>query len=372
MQQYDEEYWIDYIRNNEISKKESLELYSSNDIYSLMKIGDYLRAYDTGDTVSYAASYNINYTNYCAASCPICAYYVPYKTKKFEIDKENKKGYELTKDIVKNEVLKAKNLNVTEIHMVGGFDPDLNIEYYESILKEIKKSLPEITLKAFTIPEIDFIARTNNVSIKELVERFKEAGMDAQSGGGAEIFNPEIRKIITTDEKISGEKWLEDAKIIHSLGIRGNSTMTYGHVETFEDIIDHMIKLRDNQLEVPGFLSFIPLKFSIPNTPLYKMGKIKYPSSGERDIKIYAMARAILGKSIRNISVYWVALGKEMAQIALMSGGSDLVGTAFSEKVFGATDRKTGTTIEEMNHTINDIGRIPALRDTFYNVKEYY
>lgn len=371
MLKYDEGYWIDYIKENEINKKDASELLNL-DIYSLMKIGDYLRSVDVGDVVSYAVSYNINYTNYCAAACPICAFYTPYKIKKFELNKENKKGYELTLEDVKKDIEKAKSQNVTEIHMVGGFDPDLSLEYYESIFKEIKKYLPDVTLKAFTIPEIDFIARTHDISIKELIERFKEAGMDAHTGGGAEIFNEDVRKLITTPEKISGEKWLEDAKLIHKLGIKGNSTMTYGHLENYDDIIDHMIRLRDNQLEVPGFLSFIPLKFSIENTPLYKMGKVRYPSPGDKDIKVYALARAILGKSIKNVSVYWVAIGKEMAQIALLSGGSDLVGTAFSEKVFGATNRKTGTTIDELNHIINDIGRTPALRDTFYNIKEYY
>ncbi|MFG1389580.1 radical SAM protein [Acidiplasma aeolicum] len=371
MMKYEEEYWIDYIKNNELNKKEASELLNL-DIYSLMKIGDSLRSFDTGDTVSYAVSYNINYTNYCTASCPICAFYTPYKIKKYEINKPNKKGYELSLDDIKKDIEKAKALNVTEIHIVGGFNPDLSIEYYESLFKEVKKYLPDVTLKAFTIPEIDFISRTHGVSIKDLILRLKEAGMDAHTGGGAEIFNENVRKLITTPEKISGEKWLEDAKLIHSLGIYGNSTMTYGHLENFDDIIDHMIRLRDNQIDTPGFLSFIPLKFSIENTPLYKMGKVRYPSSGDKDIKVYALARAILGKSVRNISVYWVALGKEMAQIALLSGGSDLVGTAFSEKVFGATNRKTSTSIEELNHLINEIGRIPALRDTFYNLKEYY
>ncbi len=364
---YDSDYWYDYIKNNEINRNDAMALLDL-DIYSLMGLGDKLTSLEVGDKVSYAVSYNINYSNYCVASCPICAYYVPYKIKKYNPER----GFELSVEDVHKEALKAKELNVTEIHIVGGFNPDLSVEYYEDIFKEVKKVLPNITLKTFTIPEIDFISRITNNSIPELISRFHDAGMDAHTGGGAEIFNENIRKQITTPEKISGEKWLEDAKIIHRMGIKGNSTMTYGTVENYEDIVDHMVRLRENQLEVPGFLSFIPLKFSIENTPLYKMGKVRMAASGDKDIRVYALARAILGKSIRNVSVYWVALGKELAQLALMSGGSDLVGTAFSEKVFGATNRKSSGSIEELNHLIEETGKIPALRDTLYNIKEYY
>ncbi|MEM0140298.1 MAG: radical SAM protein [Ferroplasma sp.] len=364
---YDSDYWFNYIRTNELNKNDARALLDM-DLYSLMDLGNSLSAVDVGDRVSYAVSYNINYSNYCTASCPICAYYVPYKIKKYNPEK----GFELSLDDVHKEAMKARELNVTEIHVVGGFNPDLAVEYYEEIFREIKKVLPDITLKTFTIPEIDFIARTTNNSIPELVSRFRAAGMDAHTGGGAEIFNEAVRKQITTPEKISGEKWLEDAKIIHRMGVKGNSTMTYGTVESYDDIIDHMLRLRENQYEVPGFLSFIPLKFSIENTPLYKMGKVRMAASGDKDIRVYALARAILGRSIRNISVYWVALGKELAQVALMSGGSDLVGTAFSEKVFGATNRQSSGSIEELNHLIEETGKIPALRDTFYNIKEYY
>ena len=364
---YSKDYWYDYLKDKEIKEKDARELLNL-DIYSLMSLGDSLTSLEVGDKVSYAVSYNINYSNYCTASCPICAYYVPYKIKKHNPEK----GFELSVEDVHKEAMRAKDLNVTEIHIVGGFNPDLSIEYYENIFREVKKVLPDITLKTFTIPEIDFIARTTGNSIPEIIERFRNAGMDAHTGGGAEIFNEKVREQITTPEKISGEKWLEDAKLIHSLGVKGNSTMTYGTVEDYDDIINHMIRLRDNELEQPGFLSFIPLKFSVENTPLYKMGKIRMAASGDKDIRVYALARAILGKSIRNVSVYWVALGKELAQVALMSGGSDLVGTAFSEKVFGATNRHTSGSVEELNHLIEEIGKIPALRDTFYNIKEYY
>jgi CofH subfamily radical SAM domain protein len=365
---YDTEYWQEsLLSGTQIGFKEAMSILNDLDLFQLMILGSRLTSKQVGDVVTYAVSYNINYSNYCSASCPICAFYVPAKLKG-----KTDKGYELSVQQVRQETQKAKNLNATEIHIVGGFNPYLGMEYYESVFRAVKSTFPEATLKALTIPEIDFIARTTGNSLKETVLRFRDAGMDAHTGGGAEIFDPKIRKQITTSEKISGEKWLEDAKIIHSLGIPGNSTMTYGHVETWESIVDHMIKLRDNQLEVPGILSFIPLKFSPDNTPLQKMGKVVYPGSGVNDLKVISMARILMGTAIRNISVYWVAIGKLLAQIALDSGGSDLVGTAFSEKIFGATDRKETATTQEINYMIREIGRIPAQRNTFYDILSYF
>ncbi len=364
---YSVEYWREFIdQNYPLNFKDSMNLARELELPQMMRLANQLTSRQVGDTVTYAVSYNINYSNYCTASCPICAFYVPM-TMKGKTDR----GYELTVEQIKKDLAKAKEQEATEIHIVGGFNSDLPVEYYEQLFSTVKQYLPDVTLKALTIPEIDFIARTTGNPLKEIVERFHEAGMDAHTGGGAEIFDPDVRKKITTPQKISGEKWLEDAKIIHSMGIRGNSTMTYGHLEKLENIVDHIIKLRDNQREVPGFLSFIPLKFSPDNTPLQKSGRVKIPASGELDLKVIALARLLGGQDLVNISVYWVAIGKEIAQIPLNGGGSDLVGTAFSEKIFGATDRREGTSIEELNDIVRQIGKIPAQRDTFYNIKRY-
>ncbi|AKA47959.1 hypothetical protein IX51_01365 [uncultured archaeon] len=364
---YDLSYWSERARADKpISFKEGTAMLDDLDTHSLLSLANSLTSEQVGDTVTYAVSYNLNYSNYCTASCPICAFYVPMSLKG-----KSDRGYELSIEDARNEIAKAKALNVTEVHIVGGFNSDLPLEYYEELFSTVKKYMPDITLKTLTIPEIDFIARTTGNSIQEVVKRFHAAGMDAHTGGGAEIFDQEVRKQITTPQKISGEKWLEDARIIHSLGIPGNSTMTYGHVEKWSHIVDHIVRLRDNQIEVPGFLSFIPLKFSPENTPLMKMKKVSGPGSAEKDLKVIALGRILAGKEIRNVSVYWVALGKLTAQVALNSGGSDLVGTAFSEEVFGATDRTEGATIEELNNLVSQIGKIPAQRDTFYNIKSY-
>ena len=361
-----EEYWLERAAEGNLTLNESKSLSEELSLFSLGRIANRLTSVQAGNVVTYAVSYNINYSNYCAASCPICAFYVPIKLKG-----RTDRGYELTIDSIRSELEKARNEHATEIHIVGGFNPDLPMEYYEDVFRTVKEKLPDVTLKALTIPEIDFIARVTGNSIREVVERMKASGVDAHTGGGAEIFNEKVRKQITTEEKISGEKWLEDAKLIHSLGLPGNSTITYGHVEGWDDILDHMIRLRNNQIEQPGFLSFIPLKFSLENTPLEKMGKVRRPSDGAKDLKVIAMARLIMGSAIRNISVYWVGMGKLIAQEALNYGGNDLVGTAFSEKIYKATNRQEITTTEELSYLVREIGRIPAERDTFYNIIGY-
>lgn len=364
---YDREYWLEYVRGgNLLSFRDAKDVVTSLNFFDIMHIANDLASEQVGDVVSYAVSYNINYSNYCAANCPICAFYVPMKAKG-KIDR----GYELSVENVLEEAVKARNSGATEVHVVGGFNSDLPIEYYEDIFRAIKKTVPGATLKALTIPEYDFIARVTGNSLKETISRFMDAGVDAHTGGGAEIFDPEIRKQITTPEKISGEKWLEDAKLLHKMGLRGNSTITYGHLEEVDHIIDHFLKLRDCEIEQPGFLSIIPLKFSIENTPLLKMKKVVMEASALRDILVVSLARIIAGTSIPNISVYWVAMGKHIAQLALNAGGSDLVGTAFSEKIFGSTDKKDITTVEELSDLVRQIGKIPAQRDTFYNIRSY-
>lgn len=365
---YSEDYWLQLLKEgHKISRTEASEILEDFSVHQLMSMADSLTDFQIGNTVTFAVSYNINYSNYCAASCPICAFYVPAKIKG-----KTDKGYELSVEDVKKELEKAKIYDPTEIHIVGGFNPYLPIEYYEEIFSTVRKYMPSAVLKALTIPEIDFIARTTGNSIKETITRFREAGMQAHTGGGAEIFDSEVRSVISTPEKISGEKWLEDAKIIHEMGMKGNSTITYGHVEKWSHIVDHMVRLRDLQAETGGFLSFIPLKYSPENTPLLKMGKVSGPSSGEKDLKVIAMARLIMGKWMKNISVYWVAMGKGIGQMALSGGGNDLVGTAISEKIFGATNRHEMTTVEDLGRLISEIGKIPAKRDTFYNIRGYF
>jgi aminodeoxyfutalosine synthase len=235
----------------------------------------------------------------------------------------------------------------------------------------IKQDFPSITIKALTPAEIFFIARLTRNSVKEVLLRLKDAGLDALPGGGAEIFSKDIRNIIVRG-KCSGEEWIETAATAHGVGLRTNCTMLFGHIEKPEHIIDHLIMTRDLQKKTGGLLTFIPLKFSLENTELEQKGLISQESSSVYDLRVMALSRLMLANTLKNISVYWVALGKKLAQVALTYGGNDLVGTAFSEEIFKAAGKSTGTSIPELVHLIREINATPARRDTFFNVLELY
>jgi aminodeoxyfutalosine synthase len=258
-------------------------------------------------------------------------------------------------------------MKATELHIVGGFHPKLGLEYYEKMIREIKNEFPSVTVKALTPAEIHFISHITKNSVREVLSRLKDAGLDALPGGGAEIFSKDVRDIIVRG-KCSGEEWLETAGIAHDLGIRSNCTMLFGHIEKPQHIVDHLIKVRELQKKTGGFITFIPLKFSLDNTELEQKGLIENESSSIYDLKVIALSRLMLANAMKNISVYWVALGKKLAQVALSYGGNDLVGTAFSEEIFKAAGKITGTTIQELSSLIRDAKYIPLQRDTFFNI----
>jgi len=346
----------------ELSFNDGLELMSNDNIFLLGSIADKVRNDVKGDVVTFTASYYLNYTNVCAASCPLCAFYRKGK---------DPDAYTLTADQILERVNTAVLMGATEMHIVGGFHPDLELEYYENVIKAIKQKFPSVTIKAFTPAEIFFIARVTHNTIKEVLLRLRENGLDALAGGGAEIFHPEPREQIVVG-KCSGDEWLQVAELAHTLGIRGNCTMLYGHVEKPEHVIDHLIKLRELQKKTGGFLTFIPLKFSPENTELQKKGLATEPSSAIYDLKIIAVSRLILANTINSISAYYIALGKKMAQVALAYGASDLVGTAFAEEIFKATGLTYSSTVEELVYMIKEIKRIPAQRDTFHNIIRFF
>ena len=342
----------------ELSFDDGIELMSYDNLYMLGAVADLIRQKTVGQQVTFAASYYLNYTNVCAASCQMCAFY----RKGNESD-----AYTLSPNDMENRVAKAKELGATEVHIVGGFHPELPLEYYETMFKTIKQKHPEMHIKALTAAEIFFIARLTKNSVKEVLTRLKTAGLDSMPGGGAELFHPDIRNKIVRG-KCSGQEWLDTIEEAHNLGIKSNATMLFGHIEKPEHIIDHLIKLREVQKRTGGFLTFIPLKFSLENTELEKKGLVTSESPSTYDLRIIAVSRLMLANQLDNISVYWVALGKKLAQVALTYGGNDLVGTAFSEEIYKAAGKGTNSSILELANMIKEIGREPAQRDTFFNI----
>ncbi len=347
------------LAGEELSYSDGVQLMQEENLFLLGAAADRTRRDLCGNVVTFVSSYYLNYTNVCAASCPLCAFY----RKGGEDD-----AYTLTTDqIVARAKEAVEQRDATELHIVGGFHPKLGLDYYEKMMKAIKAEKPQVTIKAFTPAEIFFIARLTKNSIKEVLSRLKSAGLDALPGGGAEIFHPDTRKKIVVG-KCSGEEWLDTARQAHELGLRSNVTMLFGHVEKPEHVVDHIIKVRELHKKSKGFTTFIPLKFSLENTELEQKGMVTAESPSPYDLRVIAVSRLLLARVLNNISVYWVALGKKVAQVALSYGGNDMVGTAYSEEIFKAAGKASGTSLEELASMVREIKRQPAQRDTYFNI----
>jgi len=350
------------VAGEELSFQDGMELMDYDNLHLLGAAADISRQKLVGDNVTFTASSYLNYTNVCAASCQICAFY------RKESDEDS---YTLTPEQIEKRVSAAKSMGATEIHIVGGFHPKLSLDYYESMMKIIKKSHAELKIKAFTAAEIFFFAKLTKNSVKEVLSRLKDAGLDSLPGGGAELFHPEIRPEIARG-KCSGQEWLDTMEQAHNLNIMSNATMLYGHIEKPKHVIDHLIKIRELQKKTNGFITFIPLKFSLENTELEQKNKMTQECSSIYDLKVVALSRLMLAGALNNISVYWVADGKKLAQVALAHGGNDLVGTAFSEEVYRAAGKSTSSSLGELVNLVKEIKRKPVQRDTFFNILKTY
>jgi aminodeoxyfutalosine synthase len=346
------------IAGEELSYDDGIELMNYENLHILGAVADIARKKLVGDTVSFTASYYMNYTNVCAASCQMCAFY----RKDGAED-----AYTLTPEQIEQRVAIAENMGATEVHIVGGFHPTLPLEYYENMMRVIKKNHPQLKIKALTAAEIFFLSKLTKNSTKEILSRLKDAGLDSMPGGGAELFHPEIRAKIVRG-KCTGQEWLDTIEQAHNLGIKSNVTMLYGHIEKPSHIVDHLIKIRDLQKKTNGFITMIPLKFSLDNTELEQEHLVNNECSSLYDLRITALSRLMLANVLNNISVYWVAYGKKLAQVALSNGGNDLVGTAFSEEIYRAAGKPTTSSLDELAIMVKEIGRQPVQRDTFYNV----
>lgn len=346
------------IAGEELSFDDGIELMNYDNLHILGAVADIARKKHAGDTVTFAASYYMNYTNLCAASCQMCAFY-----RKGDEDD----AYTLTPEQIESRVAQAKKMGATEVHIVGGFHPKLQLDYYEDMMRIIKKNHPELNIKAFTAAEIFFLSKLTKNSVKEILSRLKDAGLDSMPGGGAELFHPDIRGEIVRG-KCTGQEWLDTIQQAHNLGIKSNATMLYGHIEKPEHVVDHLIKLRELQKKTGGLITFIPLKFSLDNTELEQKNLVTHECSSVYDLRVIALSRLMLAGVLNNISVYWVAYGKKLAQVALSNGGSDLVGTAFSEEIYRAAGKPTASSVIELANMVKEIGRTPAQRNTHFEI----
>jgi aminodeoxyfutalosine synthase len=337
-----------------LSHDDGVLLYRSPDLLAVGWLANHVREKRHGNVTYFNVNRHINPTNVCVAHCKLCA---------FGRDPNAPGAYTFALEEIYQRAEQGVREGATEFHMVGGLHPDLPFEYFLEMIRGLKQRCSTVHLKAFTMVEVGYFARIAKLSIKETLQKMKDAGVDSLPGGGAEIFHPRVRKIIC-DHKVSGQMWLSIARQAHEIGLRSNATMLYGHVETEEERVDHLIKLRELQDETHGFVTFIPLAFHPDNTALAHIPK----PTGYADLRNIAVSRLLLD-NFPHIKAYWIMLSPAIAQIALRFGANDLDGTVVEEKIYhdaGATTSEF-TSRADLERLIRAAGRVPVERDTLYN-----
>lgn len=337
-----------------LSVDEGIALYRSPDLLAVGWLANYIREKRHGNITYFNVNRHINPTNVCVAHCRLCA---------FGRDPNAPGAYTFALEEIYQRAEQGVREGATEFHIVGGLHPDLSFDHYLELVRGLKQRCPAVHIKAFTMVEVHYFARIAKLSIEETLRKMKEAGVDSCPGGGAEIFHPRVRKIIC-DHKTSGQMWLSTAKKAHEAGLRSNATMLYGHVETEEERVDHLIKLRELQDETHGFVAFIPLAFHPDNTALSHLPK----PSGYADLRNIAVARLLLD-NFEHIKAYWIMLSPSIAQIAQRFGANDLDGTVVEEKIYHDAGARTSefTPRAELERLIRAAGRTPVERDTLYH-----
>jgi len=339
-----------------ISPEEGLLLYTKADLPLLGLLAGAVRRRLNGNNACFNRNFHIEPTNKCIYNCRFCSYH------KADNDPES---WEYSQEEMLDIVRGFDNKEVTEVHIVGGVHPARDIHYYCQLIKKIKEHRPALHIKAFSAIELEYMINRSGLNLKEGLSMLKECGLESIPGGGAEIFNEEVRSRICP-EKTSSEIWLAIHEAAHTLGIASNATMLYGHIESYDHRIDHMERLRRLQDKTHGFNAFIPLKYKKANNSMSHLGEV----SIIEDLRNYAVSRIYLD-NIRHIKAYWPMTGKAAAQISLSFGADDLDGTIDDTtriySMAGAADKNPEMTTDEICRLIREAGFEPVERDSVYN-----
>ena len=346
--------WDKVQAGERLSSSEGVTLLATDDLAGVGRMADFAKKRVTGDKVYFVLNRHVNPTNICVLSCKFC----DFAKKPGEKD-----AYEMSID----EILDHVDDDIHEIHIVGGHHPTWPFEYYVEMVKAIKEKAPHVQIKGFTASEIDYFQRRWKVSPEESLAILKEAGLQSMPGGGAEVFSSRVHKILLPG-KANADRWAEIHKTAHRMGIPTNCTLLYGHIESFEERIEHLIRLRNIQDETSGFLAFIPLEYQVGMTKL----RPRHTPPMD-DLKMIAAARLMLD-NIKYIKSYWVMLGAATASIGLNFGANDLDGTIGKERIAHAAlaESPAGQARESMASSIRDARRIPVERDALYNEIKVY
>ena len=336
--------------------EDGVRLFQTNDLPFLGALAHQVRLRLNQKKVYYSVNLHLNHTNVCTAHCVFCA---------FARRPHEDGGYTFSLDQIRAKVDDGvKRFGINEVHIVGGLNPDLGMDYYVEMFRLIRQDHPGIYIKALTAVEIDDLAQRFHLSWEQVLMQFKDAGLNGLPGGGAEIFDEVLRRKICAD-KTTSKDWIAIHKIAHELGMSTNCTMLYGHLETPEHRVDHILRLRALQDETHGFQSFIPLAFNAENTPLEKKGE----PGGYTDLKVYAIAR-LLFDNVPHIKVHWTTLDLKMAQVSLFFGVDDVGGTNLNEKIMHDAGNETPVDLSEaaLRTLIEQVGFEPTLVDSSYDI----
>ena len=346
--------WEKVQAGERISFGDGVTCLQTQDVLALGQMADYVKTKMWGDKVFFVFNRHINPTNICVLSCTFCD---------FAKNKGDAGAYEMEMD----EILSKLSPDMHEVHIVGGHHPDWPFERYEGIIRGIHQAFPDMKIKAWTAAEIDYFCKRFRMSAEEVLGRMKDAGLESMPGGGAEVFSNRVRKELFPG-KNDAQRWLEIHQLAHNMGIRSNATLLYGHIETFEERVQHMMLLRELQDDSPGFLAFIPLEYQVGDTHL-----VSRQASSMEDLRTIATSRLMLD-NFPHIKAYWVMIGEETSSIALSFGASDLDGTIGEERIAHAAKAASpvGLARERMLRLIRDAGKVPVERDALYNEVHVY
>ncbi|MFN5421793.1 MAG: aminofutalosine synthase MqnE [bacterium] len=345
-----------------INPEEGMMLFEKGTLAMLGSMANFIREKKHGDNTYFNRNFHIEPTNICVFSCKFCSYSRLYSKRE--------EGWELSIDEMVEKVKRYDKEPITEVHIVGGVHPKMDIYFFEELLKKIKAHRPSLHIKGFTAVELDYMFRKAKLSREDGMKLLHEAGLDSLPGGGAEIFDAEIRQKISAD-KVDAEGWLNIHAIAHGLGMHSNATMLYGHIENYAHRIDHMDRLRNMQDHTKGFNTFIPLKFRNHDNEMSHVPE----TTAIEDMKVYAVSRIFMD-NFPHIKAYWPMLGREQAQLSLAFGVNDIDGTIDdSTKIYsmaGSEEQNPSLTTEELVGLIKQVGRKPVERDTLYNAIATY
>jgi aminodeoxyfutalosine synthase len=343
--------WDRVQQGERLGPDEGLVLFKTPDVVSLGRMAGWVAEQRHGRKAYYVLNRQCNPTNICVLNCRFCNY-------------ARKKGQEGAWEMTLEEILAHCEGGIREIHIVGGLHPDWKFDAYLNIVAEIRRRHPRLGIKAWTAVEVEWFSRIAKIPIRQVLEELKAAGLDCLPGGGAEVFSERVRRELFYP-KIGWDLWSEVHRTAHELGIQSNATLLYGHIETYEERVDHLLKLRGLEDEAPGFLAFIPLSFQPGTTG------IPGQATAMEDARTVAASRLLLD-NVAHVKAYWVMLGAEMASIALGFGASDMDGTIGRETIahMAGAASPEGMAVESMQKLIREAGKEPVERDIFYRVVE--